>query len=153
MLLGLPDNQLDTLSLLDVIQSIESVIERIVPSVVYTHSGADLNADHRILHQAVVTACRPLPDSPVRKLYAFETVSSTEWSTAAMGPSFRPTHFVGVAAFWSQKLAALHCYESEMRRFPHARSYEAVEAIARVRGSQVGLEMAEAFETLLDIEN
>jgi len=152
-LLGLPDNRLDTLPLLDVIQSIEAVIERVTPRVVYTHSGADLNADHRILHQAVVTACRPLPASLVRKLYAFETVSSTEWSTAAMGASFRPTHFVGITAFWSKKLAALHCYESEMREFPHARSFEAIEAIARLRGSQSGLGMAEAFETLLDIES
>jgi N-acetylglucosamine malate deacetylase 1 len=152
-LLGLPDNRLDTLALLEIIQPIESAIQSLAPRVVYTHCGTDLNSDHRIIHQATVTACRPLPGSPVRQLYAFETVSSTEWSTAAMGAGFQPTHFVDISDFWGQKRSALECYANEMRLFPHARSYEAVEALAVLRGSQSGVGMAEAFETLLYIRD
>lgn len=45
-----------------------------------------------------------------------------------------------------KKIKALSFYESEMREFPHPRSYEYVRALARVRGGQSGFEYAEAFE-------
>jgi len=151
--LGLPDNRLDTLALLEIIQPIETTIRSLSPQIVYTHCGKDLNIDHRIIHQATVTACRPLPGSTVRQLYAFETVSSTEWSIAATDAAFRPTHFVDISPFWQQKRSALECYASEMRSLPHARSFEALEALAVLRGSQSGLGMAEAFEILLHIRD
>ena len=101
-LLGLPDNCLDTLPLLDIVKAIEAVIEAVAPAIVYTHHAGDLNVDHRIVHQATVTACRPLPDSPVRAIYAFETVSSTEWQSG--GDAFRPQRWVGIEPFLDRKL-------------------------------------------------
>lgn len=152
-MLGLPDNRLDTVALLDVIQPIEDMVRETVPEVVYTHHGNDLNVDHRIVHQAAVTACRPLPGGPVHRLYGFETPSSTEWSTTSMGPSFNPSHYVGISDFLAAKNAALECYEMELRPFPHPRSVEAVTALAKVRGRQAGLAAAEAFEVILDIHD
>ena len=72
--LGFPDNKLDSIALLNIIQKIEAVIEKIKPKIVYTHFGGDLNIDHRIVNKAVITACRPLPGSTVRSIYLFETV-------------------------------------------------------------------------------
>ncbi len=152
-MLGLPDNRLDTLAMLDVIQPIEEAVREIAPAVVYTHQGSDLNLDHRIVHQAVVTACRPTAGSTVKRIYAFETLSSTEWATPSVGPAFNPTHFVEVAETLGAKKAALECYAAEMRPSPHPRSMEAIEALARLRGSQAGLEAAEAFEVILDIRS
>jgi LmbE family N-acetylglucosaminyl deacetylase len=149
--LGLPDNRLDGLDRLDIIQAIEEVIGRVGPDTVYTHHGGDLNIDHRIVHEAVVTACRPLPGTVVRRLYCFETVSSTEWATSSIGTPFVPNHFVGVEAFMATKLAALDCYASEMRPFPHARSVEAIESLAALRGAQSGLAAAEAFACVRDL--
>ena len=148
-LLGLPDNRLDTLPLLDVIKPIEAVVEAVAPEIVYTHHGGDLNVDHRIVHQAVVTACRPLPRSPVRAIYAFETVSSTEWQSA--GDAFRPQRWVDIEPFLRLKLQALEAYKAEMRPFPHARSFEAVEALARVRGAAAGLMAAECFMVVREV--
>ena len=51
-MLGLPDNRLDSLPLLDVIKPIEAVVEAVKPEIVYTHHAGDLNVDHRIVHQA-----------------------------------------------------------------------------------------------------
>lgn len=149
--LGLADNRLDAYDLLNVIQPIEAVIDELRPSRVYTHHGGDLNRDHRIVHEAVVTACRPLPGSPVRTLLAFETVSSTEWASPAIGTPFKPDRFHDIAAQWDRKAAAISAYNAEMRPFPHARSLEAVEALATLRGSQAGMEKAEAFVTILDL--
>lgn len=147
-MLGLPDNRLDSLDLLDIIKPIETIVSEIRPTIVYTHHAGDLNIDHRILYEATLTACRPLPGTQIRAIYTFETVSSTEW-----GPSqpFIPDHFVDVETTWSRKIAALNAYSSEMRPAPHARSVEAVEALAVWRGASVGLGKAEAFQTIRQI--
>ncbi|MEO5335313.1 MAG: PIG-L family deacetylase [Magnetospirillum sp. WYHS-4] len=151
ILAGLPDNRLDRLDLLDLVQEVERHVEVLAPETVYTHHGSDLNLDHRLVHQAAATACRPLPGSPVRRLYAFETLSSTEWSTPATGPAFRPTRYLGIEETLDRKLAAIDRYAAEMRPFPHARSREAVAALARLRGVQAGLSAAEAFEVIREI--
>ena len=148
-MLGLPDNRLDTLPLLDIIKSVEAIVEAVAPEIVYTHHAGDLNVDHRIVHQAVVTACRPLPGSPVRAIYAFETPSSTEWQTS--GDGFRPQRWIDIKPFLPQKRRALEAYAAEMRPFPHARSFEAVEALARFRGASVGLEAAECFMVVREV--
>lgn len=149
-LLGLPDNRLDSLPLLDIVQAIETVLNDVGPDIVYTHHAGDLNIDHRIVHQATLTACRPLPGHSVRELYAFEVLSSTEWASGA-GTGFAPTRFVDVGRHMARKLAALRCYDQEMRPFPHSRSYEAVEALATLRGANVGCQAAEAFEVIRQI--
>jgi N-acetylglucosamine malate deacetylase 1 len=150
-LLGLPDQRLDTVPLLDIVQRIEAEAKKIGPSVVYTHHPRDLNADHRIVAQAVMTAFRPLPNSPVRAIYACEIPSSTGWESPGID-SFTPRRFVNVSATLGKKREALRCYDAEMRPFPHARSYEAIEAMARWRGASAGLPAAEAFDVLREIE-
>lgn len=150
-MLGLPDNRMDSVALLDVIKPIEHVVRSFQPQIVYTHHGGDLNVDHQRTHQAVMTACRPLPGSTVEAIYTFETVSSTEWTTESTGDTFRPTRFVGIVDQLERKLAALEAYASEMAPFPHARSMESVRALATLRGASVGLEAAEAFMVMREI--
>jgi LmbE family N-acetylglucosaminyl deacetylase len=144
-LLNLPDNRLDSLNRLDLIKQIEERIARHQPQVVYVHHAGDVNVDHRRLHEAVVTACRPTPGQPVRRLISFEVASSTEWQTPGSAPAFQPNWFVDISAQWPRKREALAAYANEMRAWPHARSLEALEHLARWRGAQVGVEAAEAF--------
>jgi len=149
--LDLPDNRMDQIELLDIVKLIEAVIIEIAPEIVYTNHANDLNVDHRITHQAVLTACRPLPGALVKTIYAFETASSTEWELAGLGKPFQPTRFVDITPYWKNKRAAIAAYEGEMRPFPHPRSAEAIEAKARWRGAQVGLTVAEAFVIVREI--
>ncbi len=151
-LLDLPDNRLDSLDRLDLIKVIEAHIERHQPRVVYTHHAGDVNVDHRRLHEAVVTACRPTPGHPVQRLLSFEVVSSSEWQPPGSAPAFQPNWFVDISAQWERKREALEAYASEMRPWPHARSVRALEHLARWRGAQVGVEAAEAFCLLRKIE-
>ena len=144
-LLDLPDNRLDSLDRLELIKQIEERIAHHQPHVVYVHHAGDLNVDHRRLHEAVVTACRPTPGQPVRRLLSFEVASSTEWQPPGSAPPFQPNWFVDISAYWPRKREALAAYASEMRPWPHARSLEALEHLARWRGAQVGVEAAEAF--------
>lgn len=144
-MLDLPDNRLDSLDRLDLIKHIEERIVCYQPQVVYVHHAGDVNVDHRRLHEAVVTACRPMPGQPVRLLLSFEVASSTEWQPPGSAPSFQPNWFVDISAQWPRKREALAAYASEMRPWPHARSLKALEHLARWRGAQVGVEAAEAF--------
>ena len=114
------------------------------PEVVYTHHHADLNVDHRITHQAVMTACRPHPDAPVKEIFTFEVLSSTEWNTPGFD-AFVPNVFIDITDYLEIKLLALSAYELEMRAPPHARSQENSRHLAYYRGNSVGLLAAEGM--------
>jgi N-acetylglucosamine malate deacetylase 1 len=147
----LPDNRLDTVPLLDVVKIVEELVERLKPEVIYTHHGGDLNVDHGVIHRAVLTATRPVAGQPVQQIYAFEVPSSTEWAFQRLEPTFRPNVFADVTRTLEAKIAAMECYESEARKFPHPRSPEALRAIAMRWGSVAGCGAAEAFELVRSI--
>lgn len=141
-----PDNRFDQVALLDIVKVIESHISDLQPDVVFTHHGSDLNVDHRLTAQAVVTATRPMVGTPVLEVLAFHIPSSTEWSFGVAGDSFRPDVFFDVDGHIAAKTAAMEIYEEETRSFPHPRSPEALEAISKTWGSTAGFMAAEAFE-------
>ncbi len=145
--LGLPDNRLDSLALIEVIKRLEPVIKKLQPDIIYTHHHGDLNVDHRITHQAVLTVCRPMPGNRVQAIYAFEVMSSTDWATPAAEP-FVPNHYVEISNFLNTKIAALRSYAKEMRVTPHSRSMENLIHLASHRGNSVGVSAAEAFVTV-----
>lgn len=147
-----PDNKMDGVPLLEVTQHVEKIITDINPHIIYTHHAGDLNIDHRVTHQAVLTACRPMPGSQLEAIYAFEVLSSTEWAGPEDENPFRPNHYVDISNFYEQKKKSLECYAEEMRDFPHARSYEAVEALATLRGAHVGVQKAESFMVVRTIK-
>jgi LmbE family N-acetylglucosaminyl deacetylase len=140
-----PDNRMDSVALLDITREIEDLIAKIRPDTVLTHHAGDLNIDHRRVHEAVVTACRPQPGHSVRTLLSFEVPSSTEWHLGGSAPAFLPNWFEDITATLDRKLAALDAYEAELRDWPHPRSRKSVEYLARWRGATVGAQAAEAF--------
>ena len=144
----LPDNRFDQVPLLDVVKLIESVIDEIRPSEVFTQHGGDLNIDHAVTFRATMTATRPMTGAPVRALYAYEVASSTEWAFGRFEPAFEPNHFVDISDTLEVKIRAMALYESESRAYPHPRSPEALEAVARKWGSTVGVVAAEAFQQI-----
>jgi len=145
--LGLPDNRLDGISILDVIQRLESIIKVVMPNIIYTHHHGDLNIDHRITYQAVLTACRPTPESSIHAIYAFEVISSTEWNSQ-LENAFFPNHYIEISNYLDAKLKAIEAYSLEMRDKPHSRCIEHVSHLAHHRGYSVGVEAAEAFVTV-----
>lgn len=142
-----PDNQLDAVPLIEVVRTVENLADSLKPELVYTHHWADLNVDHRLSHEAVMTAFRPQSLTTVQTILCFETPSSTEWRTPNAASSFVPTWFVDVSATLQRKREALSAYSMEMREFPHPRSWTAVEALAQWRGASVGHLASEAFCT------
>ena len=142
-----PGNKFDTVPLLSIVNAISVVADEFEPSIVFTHSKADLTVDHKVCCEAVVAAVRPFGLHAGTSIFCFETVSSTEWNSLK---TFKPNHYEDITGFWDKKLKALKAYESEMRPFPHPRSYEGLKALAKFRGMNVGFEAAEAFEIARD---
>jgi len=138
----------DAVHLIDIVRVVESAKRDINPKIIYTHHGGDLNIDHRITCQAVLTAFRPQPDEHFSEIRAFETKSSTEWSTSAIMPPFVPDTFVDISEYLDKLLNAYACYADEIREEPHARSVEALKIGALNRGREAGIHAAEAFMTL-----
>lgn len=143
--LGLPDQRLDTLAMIDVTQALEPLVEEFRPETVYTHTPVDVNSDHGAVAHATWTACRPYSTPWIREILHFETPSSTEWALPVPANAFVPQRFVDVSSTLQRKLDAMACYTSELRPYPHPRSLEALRERAARWGSQTGLGEAEAF--------
>ena len=146
--LGFPDNQMDSVDFLNIVQKLEAVIEKAAPDVIYTHHHGDLNIDHTLTYKAVMTACRPTPESTIKAIYGFEILSSTDW-TGIPEALFQPNCFRVLSTEDMQaKLRALKCYSAEIRAFPHARSERTTITLAELRGSQSGRTCVEAFRII-----
>jgi LmbE family N-acetylglucosaminyl deacetylase len=151
--LDFPDNELDTVSRSTLARAVDDVLERLRPDHVLTHHPGDYNWDHTRSFDAVMMAARSSPNeySP-DEIWAFEVPSSTERAWQAPDRAFHPSVFVDVAATIETKRRALACYRSEARPYPHPRSPEGLEYLARKRGLEVGVTHAEAFELVRRIE-
>ena len=143
-----PDNRMDSVDLLDVVLVIGGYIDRLRPDIVLTHHHGDLNIDHRVAFQAVITACRPLAVNLVKTILSFETPSATEWNFPYYANTFSPNVFIDISEHIDKKLEALSCYVTESREAPHPRSLESLRAIASRWGSVVERPYVEALELI-----
>jgi len=142
--LNLPDERLDA-CLQDIIIPLEGYLAKVKPEVVYVNHRGDNNQDHRAVFQAAMVATRPAANPGLRSVYCFETPSSTEQSPPVPEAAFLPNSYVNITPFLKKKLAAVRCYRTESRAFPHPRSAQAIQTLARRRGVECGLPAAEAF--------
>ena len=140
-----PDNRFDSVDLLDIIKVISKIKEEIKPDIIFTHYENDLNIDHKITYQAVITATRPLENESVKEIYSFEILSSTEWQYPI---SFSPDVFFDIQDTIELKLNAMQCYKSELCLYPHPRSLEGIELNAKYNGMRVGKNYVEAFKSV-----
>jgi N-acetylglucosamine malate deacetylase 1 len=149
--------EFNTVPHLEMVKAIEGAISRFKPEWIFTHHPNDLNVDHRVCYEAT-TAAAMLPQrlssdldpTMVKRIYLFEILSSTDWAPP-IGEPFRPNSFFDVAATFEAKLKALDAFEGALKPFPHSRSRENVINLAHLRGAQVGLELAEAFTLIRDL--
>ena len=148
--LDLKDNELDKYSLLTIVKKIENLILTIKPQIIFTHFPNDLNIDHFITSKATVTASRPIKNNSfIKKIIFFETLSSSEWT---IKERFNPNLYVDISKQIKYKIKAFKNYKSEIRKFPHPRSVKAIIALSNLRGSEVSITHAEAFQVFRSVE-
>lgn len=146
-----PDNRFDSVDLLDLVKAVEEVKSQVRPQIVYTHHAGDLNVDHRLICEAVLTACRPVAGETVERILSFEVLSSTEWAPPRPDRAFVPNVFLDISPVLDRKLKAMACYRSELKPMPHPRSLEAIRHQAKLWGAKVGVGSAEAFLLLREM--
>lgn len=127
---------------------IGSVIRDVSPQVVLL-PFPDRHIDHRVIFDSAMVATRPVGfGSGIELVAAYETLSETHWNAPHMEPNFVPNFVVDVSDWMGKKLDALACYRSQVPPFPGSRSLEAVEALAKFRGTQAGFGFGEAFQII-----
>ena len=124
---------------------ISEVVQQVKPDVVFIPHFGDMQKDHTIVSEAVMVAVRPKYVHIPRYVYSYECLSETEWNIPHVINSFIPNTFVDITDYLQKKLDAMACFTSQIGDFPNPRSLQAVEALARLRGSTAGFRAAEAF--------
>ena len=141
--------KLDSVPQKELIAKIYEVIKKVEPDVMYIPHIGDLNKDHRLVFEASLVAARPI-NNRIKKILSYETLSSTEWGAPIV--PFVPNVYEEISSDdFEKKMKAMAVYESELKIFPHPRSPEAIEVLAKKRGTEAGLKLAEAFMLLREI--
>lgn len=148
-----PDNRMDTVSRMDLTHAILGEIKDYRPDVIFVHHPGDYNWDHTITFDALMMAARQSPgEFGPKEILSFEVPSSTERAWQNGERAFHPNYYINVSKTIDKKKLAMSYYASECRPYPHPRSLEALEYLARKRGYEVGIEYAEAFCLIRKVE-
>ena len=142
--LDYPDMRLDSVSHLEINKELEKIIRKLKPKIVYSPPSHDLNKDHQKVFESSLVITRPLVSS-VKSLLCYELPGPVR-------EPFRPTIYENVEKEFSYKIKGFKMYKSEIMKFPHPRSINAIENLAIYRGTQSGLRKAEAFELVHSIK-
>lgn len=127
---------------------IQQVIDEFQPHLVLI-PFPDRHLDHKAVFEASMVATRPIgAGSYIRTLAMYETISETHWNAPLAEPTFNPDWFVNISASLKTKLTAFQQYVSQVQPDPAPRSIRALNALAEFRGSQIGHDYAEAFQTV-----
>lgn len=146
--LGFPTVKLNTLPYIDLSSALQRVVDDVQPEVVYTTPADDINLDHRVVYESTLVATRPLPGCPVKRLLCYEIAPTARFGLPVGSRGFLPNVFVDIADYLDKKLAAMACYKTELREYPHPRSIEGLRLLAQERGLSVGLPAAECFQLI-----
>lgn len=142
---------LDTFPIYKIANHISEILTRYnIDSMLIPHRG-DIHLDHRRLFEASLIAARPIGTQKVKRIYAYETLSETEWAAPFPDDNFLPQIFVNIKDQLPKKLEAFSCFKSQIKDFPHPRSIKNIESLARLRGSTVSCEAAEAYSLIREI--
>jgi LmbE family N-acetylglucosaminyl deacetylase len=145
--------ELDIVNKAEISRAISTYISKWAITDMYVPHRGDIHHDHRAVFEAALVAARPVGNYTVKNIYAYETLSETEWAPPFGDDAFIPTHFTNIEHQIKAKLDAMQCFKSQVRDFPSTRSLETIESLAKFRGATVGFIRAEAFMTIRTITN
>jgi LmbE family N-acetylglucosaminyl deacetylase len=140
--------RLDTVAKRELVDLFQELYRRRRPDLLLLPYHTDYDQDHRQTFETAFAAARPI--SPrfggwlVPQVWAYEqTKLCFAWESLP-----RPSVFVDVSDVLEAKLEAVRRYETQFRPVPHVRSLDNVAGLARIRGSEIGVDYAEAFQAL-----
>ncbi|WP_338240821.1 PIG-L deacetylase family protein [Aurantiacibacter hainanensis] len=149
--LDLPAAALDTLPGAELNAAIGGLVQTIAPDTLFLPFLGDIHRDHQLIFTAGLVAARPRSADVPRRIYAYETLSETNWAAPGLTEIFAPNVYFDISETIERKLEAFSCFASQVKPFPDERSLKTIEALATVRGSTVYLPSAEGFMLLREI--
>jgi LmbE family N-acetylglucosaminyl deacetylase len=150
--LDFPAVMLETVPRYELNGKISEVIRRIQPEEVYIPHRGDMQLDHQMVVDAAMVGLRPKYKHVVKRIYAYETLSETGWNIPNAVNEFIPTVYEDISDTMGKKLEAINIFQSQLSKFPNARSIEAIDALAKFRGATINVNAAEAFSLIREIK-
>lgn len=144
---GLPFNPiiLETYPRKNLNNAMMDVIKQEKPDEVYIPFWGDMQKDHRVVTEAAMVVMRAKYNHPIKRIYAYETLSETGINLPTQENTFIPNVFEDITDYLDEKLKTFSFFKTQIADFPDLRSLEAVEALAKFRGATVNVKAAEAF--------
>ncbi|RZB29757.1 MAG: hypothetical protein SRB1_02037 [Desulfobacteraceae bacterium Eth-SRB1] len=148
--LNFPTTMLDAIPYNDLIAKMSVVIQEVKPSIVYLPNRSDVHTDHQVTFKSAVSCCKNFRAPFIRKILMYECLSETEFSPPLQNNVFMPNVFVDISSYLEKKLEIMSLYVSEVMEAALPRSLEVIEALARYRGSRIGVKYAESFSLVFE---
>tara|TARA_B100000795_G_C22806425_1_gene445205 strand:- start:5543 stop:6217 length:675 start_codon:yes stop_codon:yes gene_type:complete len=145
--LDIPATKLNEISTSDLNSKINNFVAKRKPDTIFI-PFPDRHIDHRIIFDSAIVASRPINIDSPKTVLLYETLSETHWNVPGVEASFLPDFFIRIDKEIKNKLTALKFYKSQINNKTPSRSIEAIEALAKFRGSQNGCKYAEAFKVV-----
>jgi len=142
-----PDNAMDSVPLLEICKFIEREV-KYFPDIIFTHFQGDLNIDHQVVAKATWTVFRPKMGCH-HKILSYSVPSSTDYNPLSYFNA-STYYMLGIDEVKAKK-SALQVYDKELRDWPNSRSYENINNLMRVWGSEVCTEFAEKFINIREL--
>ncbi len=128
-----------------------ALVDDINPDMMFIPFSSDIHLDHQHTFLSALVAARPNRHVYPKKIYAYETLSETNWNAPYLTSAFHPNAFFDISDYLEMKLKAFGMHVDQVKEFPHERSLEALKALATLRGSTVHRAAAEAFFIVRDV--
>ena len=149
--IDLPAAALDTVPAAKLNAAIGDLVREIAPETLFLPFIGDIHIDHQLVFTSGLVAARPRGPEAPRRVYAYETLSETNWAAPGLTETFAPNVYVDISTTIERKLEAFARFETQVKAFPDERSLKTLEALATIRGSTVYLPAAEGFMLLREI--
>jgi LmbE family N-acetylglucosaminyl deacetylase len=119
----------------DTIDAIEKVVDEVKPDIIYAPACKDTHQDHRNTGHACMSAGRRC-----KMMLLYEGASTQR--------DFFPQVFVNIKKSFELKLKMTRVFGSQVNndRGQYSKAVKAIEGLAKYRGYQAGVQVAEAFE-------
>lgn len=143
--LDFPVVRLNEIPIMDLNAEFVRVVNAAKPDIAFIPHKGDMHKDHFVVSHCAMVAMRPIGEHIVKEIYAYETLSETEWNIPSVENAFIPNVWIDISDYIEVKLKAMNCYKSQLMQPPHPRSNEIIRSLSVVRGSTVNVAHAESF--------
>lgn len=144
--------ELDQYSMVELVDFVSDAVRESQPNIIYLPFPGDIHSDHTMVYDAVKSCTKSFRYPSVTSIRVYETLSETDFALATQTQSFQPNLFVSMGEFLDAKLDIMRIYGSELGEHPFPRSERAIRAQATLRGTIAGVEAAESFMTIREIQ-